>query len=168
MPFPEREEDKKDFLYQLLYKFNKQQVEAAFVSMVGNPVSNPKIVGNLKEYVPQISEDAIKLAFSVHHDRDAMLTMMLLVLVMDDTNGFTQYARQNAYPRARFEFFRQWFAHLADSFLKIKLSDAHVPSPDRLLSAARSEYCRRRDNQSEWRKFFREYVPRDDRRSAGT
>lgn len=153
---PQRDGDGQDFVYRLLYTFSKEQVRQAYVSMLRN----------MKQYIPQISDSTIKLAESVT-DHDAMLLHMLLVLVTDETNGFTQYALQNAVPRFRLEYFRLWFADFAKNFMGALSKDPQVPNPSAAVAAARSEYIHRRDNGNTFRKHFNEYVPPGGSRLAG-
>lgn len=149
------EDDKKDFIFQLLYRYDYVQIRQAYVSMIAN----------VKEYVPQIGDGTVQLAHRVT-SRDAMLLHMLLVLVMDDTNGFTQFALQHAHPKSRLAYFRVWFADFARNFVRVRLCDACVPNPRVILPAVISEYCRRRDNEAVFRKHkdFNDYVPLDVRR----
>lgn len=151
------EEDSKDFIYQLLYKYTQKQVENAYHGMVAN----------MKDYVPQINDASVKLAGKLT-DHNAMLLSMMLVLVMDDTNGFTQYALRNAFPQSRLAYFRAWFGDFARKCIKVRLSDPCVPDPRIMVGAMRYEYKCRRDNGKVFREFFKEHVPRGGSRSVGT
>jgi len=163
MPLPEREGDADDFVYQLLFKFDKDGVRLAYTNMLKS----------MKEYVPQITPTTMKLADGVH-DHDAMLLHMMLVLVTDDTNSFTEYATSHAHPRYRLAYFRTWFADFAKHFMGLLAKDLKLPDPRVVMSTVRSEYPRRRENGALFKDFFKEHTTRPRRdlppgagRSAG-
>lgn len=145
MPLPEREGDKEDFVYQLLFHFDKNEVRQAYVSMLHN----------MKQYIPQITDTTMKLADGVN-DQEAMLLHMMLVLVTDETNGFTQYAMKQAKPQFRLAYFRAWFADFAKHFMGSLSKDKNLPDPRVIMSTVRSEYPRRRDNGTVFKDFFQE------------
>lgn len=163
MPLPEREGDKDDFVYQLLFKNTKEEVRLAFTNMLKS----------MKDYVPQITDATMKLADGVH-DHDAMLLHMMLVLVTDDTNAFTEYAIKHAHPQYRLAYFRTWFADFAKHFMGLLAKDLKLPDPRVVMSTVRSEYPRRRENGTLFKDFFKENtirarrdLPQGASRSAG-
>ena len=157
MPLPERVGVDEDFLYQLLYKYTKDQVRLAYVNALIS----------FKKHVPQIPEATMRLADRVK-DHDAMVLHLLLILISDDKNDFTRYVYLNVNPRFRLEYFIIWFKDFSKHFMGAMANDPHVPDPRVVVATVRGEYIRRRDNGNRFRKHLGEYVPPGSRRCSGT
>ena len=171
------EERKTDFFEDVYFHYKTDELRTNYLLMIKT----------LKETCKTLPPEVIAVMHKQTESRLAMQLMMSFVLGMDDTNGLTQFAVENARPKDRMVFFKHMLSAILRPFLQPqRAGDARVPDPTHIMPILYSEYMARRDKEGGCQAYYEKlaaeaaqaatasskqtavYVPQGDGRGNGT
>lgn len=139
--------NKPDFMETVLFHSTTDMLKSNYLDLVKM----------LKETFPSLPKQVVALLEKQTCHHRAMQMMMVFVLAMDEDNGFTRYAYNNARSPPHLMFFRQMMGIMLRNFLRPQQAgDPRVPDPKGLMAIVYNEYTAYRDDCGRFAEHYKQ------------